>query len=169
MGETASPSFLLSNRIQFKNSRFRPTRFSTWIPIVSTPGFEYERTCGHSTIILTKSWHSWETRLLEIKFSEVSGCQISSRSSQSLNKSPNVSWFIFKISFFWWFLGHVGVFSCEESASHPLSLYKRECPKSLNSRCFELEWWICIGPYVVRSTLLRQASFRNQKVPQWRW
>ena len=36
-------------------------------------------------------------------------------------KSPYVSWFIFKIIDFWWFLVDFLVFSCEESASHPLS------------------------------------------------
>ena len=39
-----------------------------------------------------------------------------------LRKSPHVSWFIFKIIDCWWFLMDSVVFSCEESASHTISL-----------------------------------------------
>ena len=65
-----------SNRIQLKNSRHRPSWFSTYIPTVSTSGSDSERRRWDTATIFWESWTSWENWLLEMEFYEVSWCQM---------------------------------------------------------------------------------------------
>ena len=73
-----SPSFIQSNRIQIKNSRFRLQCFSGKIRTLFTSALNSERTCGPGSPFLTTSLKYCDFGPLEIKFHDVSRRQIPS-------------------------------------------------------------------------------------------
>ena len=111
-----------------KNSRYRPWWFLTLIPTVSTPGSESEKWRYHISTIFWTSWNSWENRLLEIKFYDISWCQISSLVTPDTPGSLHTCTGSFSRSlFFWWILvdfwcfsGFLDAFWCISGVpSHP--------------------------------------------------
>ena len=96
---------------------------------MSTPGFKSERWRHYLATILSESGNSWEIDFLKSSFmnsDDVKYCAWLFLMPKQFPMHVLVHfpdhWFLM---FFKWFL----VFSCDESASHPLSLCKRECPK----------------------------------------
>ena len=98
---------------------------------MSTPGSESEIWKYYVATMFAKPYNSYKNQLLEIKFYDISRCQISSLMISDASASLPTCLGSFsrslllekKISGWLW------AFSCEENASHPLSLCKKEYPK----------------------------------------
>ena len=120
-----SPSLIWPSCIQMNNCRFWLRWFSTYILIVSTSGSESDHWCCPQLIFWSNSREYLGHRLLEIKFYEVSWCQMSSLvtldTPGSLHTRPGSFSRSLISDDFWYICGVFMWCPTEESASHPLS------------------------------------------------